>query len=166
MSSPPPGGDRGWRTKSLKRDGSDHAHPVQSQRRRSTRAHATERMRDSGKRVRHLKRGKSRGNKAQGFATSLQHNDVSTGMRDGQARQETETAGLQVTLGGRPRSSSMGRMAASHAQPRSRKDRAREQGGQGTCTGRAGGANADPRSGKPGSADTRQGAKSRIEPCP
>ena len=159
MSSPPPGGDRGWRTKSLKRDGSDHAHPVQSQRRRSTRAHATERMRDSGKRVRHLKRGKSRGNKAQGFATSLQHNDVSTGMRDGQARQETETAGLQVTLGGRPRSSSMGRMAASHAQPRSRKGRAREQGGQGTCTGRA-----VPRTSRQSDAQVRQvGGRSSVK---
>ena len=66
VSSLPPGSDRGWRMKSLERDGSDHAHPGQSQRRQSVRAHATERMRDSGKRVRHLKRGKSRDNEAHG----------------------------------------------------------------------------------------------------
>ena len=42
--APPPDGDCGWKTKPLKSGGSDHAHPAQSQRMRSTRAHATERM--------------------------------------------------------------------------------------------------------------------------
>ena len=38
-SSPPPGGDHGWKTKPLKSGGNDHAHPVQLQQRRFTRAH-------------------------------------------------------------------------------------------------------------------------------